>query len=396
MSRPVLVLMLCLFSVGSAEFVIAGILPGIAADLDVSLPAAGLLVSGYAVAVMIGGPLITLATTRVPRKPLMATLMAVFTASNVVAAAAPDYGVLMAARMLGALTHCTFFALCIVVAVRLVPEDRQGAAIAHLAIGLNLANILGVPLGTLVGSEYGWRATFWTVALCGAAATLLLLVAIPSVRGDVRAGALAELKVLGVRRVQMAVVMSALGCAGVFTAYTFISPVLTEVSGFSPGAVTWLLLLFGLGTFAGSLLGGRLTDRALMPSLSGLLGVLTVVLAAFALAVSVGWAAVGGVLVFGAAFGAILPGLQARILQSTGSGAPTLAVAVNISAMNIGIAFGAWLGGAVLDGGRGLRTVIVAGAAVALLGFLVSLRELARDRAGSPAAPRGAAQTPAP
>ena len=385
-NRSILVLMFCLFSVGSAEFVIAGLLPGIAAELDVSVSAAGMLISGYAIAIVLAGPAITLLTGRLPRKPLMIALMVLFTVSNAAGALAPDYTTLMVTRVLSAFTHCTFFALSLVVGTGLVPAGRQGAAIARLAIGLNMANVLGVPLGALLGTEFGWRSTLWAVSLAGAVAVVLLTVLIPGGRQDgPPSGALAELRVLGRSKVLAAIGMSALGCGGVFTAYTFIAPLLEDVSGFGGSAVSVLLLLFGLGTFAGSAIGGRLTDRALMPSLCGLLGAVALVLAAYSLLAANEWTSAAGLVLFGMSFGAILPGLQARVMRSSDIGAPTLALAVNIAAMNIGIAFGAWLGGRVLDAGMGLQTVVLAGAAVATAGFLLSLVELLRDRNRVPA-----------
>ncbi|GAA1980851.1 MFS transporter [Nocardiopsis rhodophaea] len=393
MNRSILVLMFCLFSVGSAEFVIAGLLPGIASELDVSVSAAGMLVSGYAIAIVLAGPAITLLTGRLPRKPLMIALMTLFAVSNAAGALAPDYTTLMVTRVLSAFTHCTFFALALVVGTGLVPADRQGAAIARLAIGLNMANVLGVPLGTLLGTEFGWRSTLWAVSLFGVIASVLLAVLIPGGRQDgPPSGALAELRVLGRSQVVAAIGMSALGCGGVFTAYTFIAPLLEDVSGFGGSAVGVLLLLFGLGTFAGSAIGGKLTDRALMPSLCGLLGAVAVVLATYSLLVTNQWTSAVGLVLFGMSFGAILPGLQARVMRSSGIGAPTLALAVNIAAMNIGIAFGSWLGGRILDTGMGLRTVVLAGAAVAAVGFLLSLLELFRDRTRT--TPEPAAEVP--
>lgn len=380
MPLPLLALMLCVFSVGSAELVIAGILPNIAHDTGVSLADAGLLVTAYAVGVVIGGPVITLATSRMARKPLILGLMGLFVAGNVLAALAPGYPVLMAARVLSALTHCTLFAVCIVVASSLVPPGKEASAVSKVAVGLNLATVLGVPLGVLVDQHFGWRATFWCVVALSAAAALLVALFLPRDAVPATAAAVDELRVLGNRRVQLAVVITVVAMAAVFTAYTFLAPLLTDVAGFDKSTVTWLMLVFGIGSLLGNLVGGRLADRALMPALTGILAVLAAALLALAVAAPTRWACVALMFVFGVAYFAVMPGLQARILTSVAGGAPTLAVSVNISAFNIGIASGAWFGGGLLDLDLGLRVVVAAGAALAGLATLVALGELLRDR----------------
>ncbi|MCF4123368.1 MFS transporter [Antribacter sp. KLBMP9083] len=381
MNRAVVVLMFCLFSVGSAEFVIAGLLPGIAGELGVSISAAGMLVSVYALTVVIAGPALTLLTSGLRRKPVMVGLMALFAVSNLVAALAPDYAALMAARVLSALAHCTFFALSLVVATSTAPPGRQGSVIARLAIGLNMANVLGVPLGALLGTELGWRAVFWVLAACGTVSAWLVAALVPADREvDQPAGALAEIRALGRGRVVAAIGVSALGCGGTFAAYTYIAPLLEDVSGFDGGSIGPLLLVFGVGTFAGSLVGGKWVDRSLMPALCGTLGALALVLAAYSVMAAHPWTSVVGLALFGAAFGAILPGLQARVMSVSGIKAPTLALAVNIAAMNIGITLGSLLGGQVLEAGLGLQAVVLAGAGVAALGFLLAGVELVRDR----------------
>ncbi|MFD9795896.1 MFS transporter [Streptomyces sp. NPDC059070] len=393
MPLPLFALMLCVFGVGSAELVIAGILPNIAHDTGVSLADAGLLVTAYAAGVVLGGPVITLATSRLPRKPLILGLMGLFVAGNVLAAVAPGYPVLMAARVLSALTHCTLFAVCIVVAGSLAPAGKEASAVSKVAVGLNLATVLGVPLGVLVDHHFGWRATFWCVAGLSAAATALVALCLPRDAVPVTAAAADELRVLGNRRVQLAVVVTVVAMAAVFTAYTFLAPLLTEVAGFGDATVTWLMLVFGLGSLLGNLIGGRLADRALMPALTGILAALAAALVALAAAAPVRWACVPLLFVFGVAYFAVMPGLQARILTSVAGGAPTLAVSVNISAFNIGIAGGAWFGGALLDLDLGLRAVVAAGAALAGLAALVALGELVRDRraADATATPSAAA-----
>ncbi|MDR7384922.1 MFS transporter [Promicromonospora iranensis] len=381
MNRAVAVLMFSLFCIGSAEFVIAGLLPGISDDLDVSIASAGLLVSAYALTVVVAGPALTLLTSGMRRKHVMVGLMVLFALSNLLAAFAQDYAVLMVSRVLSALAHCTFFALSLVVGTSTVAPDRQGSVIAKLAIGLNMANVLGVPLGVLLGTELGWRSVFWVLAGCGVVSAWLVAVLVPAdQKAEPPAGVRAEIRTLGRSRVLIAVAISALGCGGTFTAYTYIAPLLEDVSGFRSGAVGLLLLLFGLGTFAGSVVGGRLVDRALMPALTGLFGTLALVLGLFSVLVANPWTAAVGLVLFGAAFGAILPGLQARVMQAADIKAPTFALAVNIAAMNVGITLGSWLGGRVLEAGLGLQAVVLTGSAVAAVGFLVAGIELLRDR----------------
>lgn len=381
MNRAVAVLMFSLFCIGSAEFVIAGLLPGISDDLDVSIASAGLLVSAYALTVVVAGPALTLLTSGLRRKHVMVGLMVLFALSNLLGAVAQEYTVLMVSRVLSALAHCTFFALSLVVGTSTVAPDRQGSVIAKLAIGLNMANVLGVPLGVLLGTELGWRSVFWALAGCGVVSAWLVAVLVPAdQKAEPPAGVRAELRTLGRSRVLIAVAISALGCGGTFTAYTYIAPLLEDVSGFRSGAVGLLLLLFGLGTFAGSVVGGRLVDRALMPALTGLFGTLALVLGLFAVLVANPWTAAVGLVLFGAAFGAILPGLQGRVMQAADIKAPTFALAVNIAAMNVGITFGSWLGGRVLEAGLGLQAVVLTGCVVAAVGFLVAGIELLRDR----------------
>lgn len=377
-------LMLCVFSVGTAESVIAGILPEIAGDLDVSMSAVGLLVSGYALTVVLAGPLLTLGTGRVPQKTLVLSLIFVFVLGNLVAATAGGYPLLMAGRVLSALAHCTLFAVCIVIANRLVGPGRQGSAVAKVALGLNLATVAGVPIGTAIGQHFGWRATFWAVLAMSVVSAVLVVAFVPAVPGPTGSGAVSELRVFGHQPVQAAIGVTVLASAGAFTAYTFIAPLLTEVSGFGAGGLTALLLLFGAGSVVGNILGGRAADRALLPSLVATLSVLAASLLLLALVAPVQPLTAVAVFLFGASYFAIIPAVQARIMTAAGAQAPTLALAVNISAFNIGIAGGAWLGGRVIDAGLGLRAVTVVAAVVTAAGVAVAVRELFRDRIRHP------------
>ncbi|MEU3754223.1 MFS transporter [Streptomyces olivoreticuli] len=392
MTFPLFALMLCVFGVGTSEYVIAGILPGISTDLGVDIPTAGLLVTAYALGVVIGGPIVTIATARIQRKTLMLLLMAVFIAGNVLAAAAPNYWVVVVARVIAALVHSTFVAVGIMLAVSMVPEGQSGSAVAKVSLGLNLATVLGVPLGTFIGESHGWRATFWAVAGITTLATLLVAAVVRPAQAT-GGGAASELKVLGNRRVQIAIAMTVLGSAGFGTVFTYIAPLLTDVTDFSTSTVTVLLIVFGVGSVLGTVLGGKLADRSLMPALCALLAALTAVLLLFGATASAQVVTAALVFVFGAAAFSIIPGLQARILGAA-AGAPTLALAVNISAFQLANAGGSWLGGRVVDT-AGVRWTTVAGAAVTVLGLVLGLLELRRDRRESAKtqAPTAAAET---
>jgi DHA1 family inner membrane transport protein len=384
MPLPLFALMLCVFSVGTAEYVISGILPELAGDLGVSLASAGLLITAYALAVVIGGPVLTVLTTRVQRRPLMLGLMVLFIAGNLLAAVAPNYEVLMAARVLSALTHSTFFAVSIVVASVLAAPGQQASALAKVALGLNLATVLGVPLGTIIGQQFGWRSTFLAVAAVSAIATALVLLAVKVPPTDSTASARSELKVFANKDVRMAILMTALSQAGVFAVFTFIAPLLTEVTGYSATAVTVLLLVFGVGSAIGNLVGGKLADRALLPSLVWLLVALVGVLALFYFTAGNKVLAAITLFVFGAAAFSIIPGLQARIL-SAATDAPTLAIAVNISAFQIANALGAYLGSQVLDFGWSVRSTTLVGSAVTVAGLAMAVYTLLRERSPRPA-----------
>ncbi|MEV0048920.1 MFS transporter [Saccharopolyspora shandongensis] len=358
-------LMTCVFAVGSAEYAVIGVLPDIAADLQVSVGTTGLLVTGYALTVALAGPVVTAATTRLPRKALLIGLIAVFTAGNVLAAVAGAFGLVMIARVLAALVHSTFFAVGLVQAVSVVGEERRGWAIAVVSAGLNLATVLGAPLGTFIGHELGWRTTFWAIAALSLVATVVVAVAVPSSQATGTSSVRAEIRALGSREVLVVVVVTVLAQIALFTPYTYIATILTGVSGFGAGAVAWLLMAFGVGGLLGNLVGGRLADLRPWGSVRGLLAGMAVVLAVFGLVVRDPVAAAVGVFVLGAVSCALIPALQARAF-AVAAGAPTLTVAVNTSAFNLGNAGGAWIGGRVLDGGAGPYWLIGIGILAAL------------------------------
>ncbi|RMI37041.1 MFS transporter [Actinomadura harenae] len=379
--------MLVVFGLTTGEFVVAGILPDVAGGLGVSVPAAGLLVTAYAAGMIVGGPVVTVLTARSSRRTLVVGLVGVAVAANAWSAVAPNYASLLAGRFVAGLVVATFFAVGITTAVGMAPEGGQARAVARLTVGMNLGMVLGTPLGTLVGHAVGWRASFGAVAV-------LVLVALPLVARAVPGGgsaldgvsAVAGLRAFADRGVLAAIAMTVLGNVGVVMVFSFIAPLMTDVAGFSSGAVPVLLLVYGAGAVLGNFAGAWLADRALMPSVAGLLAVLAGVLGA-------GWFAGGsrvaaGVLVFvlGALAFAVIPGLQTRVVSSART-APMLAVAVNASGFQVAAAFAGWLGGRVIDAGGGARGLYPVAAALTAAGLLLAVGVLVNDRRSSGRAP---------
>jgi DHA1 family inner membrane transport protein len=372
-------LLISAFAIGTTEFVIMGILPDVANDLHVTLSAAGLLVTGYALGVAIGGPIITAFTGRLSRKSLLFGLMLIFIAGNLLAAVAPGYTVLMIARVLASFAHGTFFGVGSIVATRLVPREKQASAIAMMFAGLTLANILGVPFGTFIGQMWGWRSTFWVVTFLGIVSLIGLAGLVPRIRGEATTDFRQEFRVLRNKQILLALLMTVLGFAGVFTAFTYIAPILTDITGFSAGAVTPILLLFGVGMTFGNAVGGKLSDWKLMPSIAGMLALLAVILAVFTITSHFKAAAVVTVFVWGFASFAIIPAFQFRVLAKA-KGSPNIASAANISSFNLANAGGAFLGGLVIDSSLGLNAVAWVAAIVTAAGLLVTLYSWSLDR----------------
>ncbi|MGR7995409.1 MFS transporter [Xanthobacter sp. ZOL 2024] len=351
------------FGIGVTEFVIMGLLLEVSADLGVSISAAGLLISGYALGVVVGAPLLTALTARWPRKTVLLGLMAVFTLGNLACALAPSYGWLMAARVLTAFAHATFFGVGSVVATDLVPANKKASAIALMFTGLTVANILGVPFGTWLGQLAGWRSTFLAVTGVGVAAFAIIAVLVPKDHGAGTVTRLSEdLMVLRRPALLYGLATTVLSWVGVFAAFTYIAPMLTRITGFPEGAVSPILLVFGAGLVVGNLLGGRLADRWLVPTVYGSLVLLAVVLMALAPALTSRWTAVAAVGLLGAVGFATVAPLQMWVLGKAKGAGQSLASSFNIAAFNLGNAIGAALGGWVIDAGPGLWAVpLVAG-----------------------------------
>ncbi|TCT06747.1 MFS transporter [Aquabacter spiritensis] len=365
MPLSLLSLAVAAFGIGTTEFVIMGLLPEVARDLGVSIPAAGLLVTGYALGVVVGAPVLAVATARLPRKATLAGLMALFIFGNVLCALAPGYGLLMAARVVTAFCHAAFFGIGSVVAADLVPRSRRAQAIALMFAGLTLANVLGVPAGTALGQWLGWRSTFWAVAVIGLAALAALVVLLPARLARPAGGVIAEFRVLGETQVALAMVISVLCSASLFSVFTYIAPLLGEVTGLAPTAVTGALLVFGVGLTAGNMLGGRLADWRLMPSLLAVLVVLVGVLLVLVPASRAPAPALAMLLVWGILAFALVPLLQLRVVD-TAARAPGLASTLNQGAFNLGNAIGAWVGALAITWGLSYQHLPLVGAALAL------------------------------
>ena len=379
MPIPLFTLALAAFAIGTSEFVIVGLLPDLARDLRVSIPSAGLLVTGYALGVVIGAPILAVATARLPRKAALLGLIGAYAVGNLLCATAPSYALLMTARILTALCHGAFFGIGSIVAAELVPAAKRGQAIAIMFSGLTLANVLGVPFGTALGQQAGWRTAFWCVVALALAATAAIAWALPRMPKPQSAGLLAEFRVLGKPQVVLAMLMSALLSASLFSVFTFIAPMLEEVTRIAPIHVTWLLLLFGVGITAGNLLGGRLGDWRLMPSIAGVQAGLIVILAAFTLTLPLPAPAALTLLAWGILTFAAATPLQMRVID-TAPEAPNLVATLNQGAFNLGNAGGAWLGSAALGAGLSYRSLPWLGVALSLLGLAMTTLSMALDR----------------
>lgn len=360
------------FGIGLTEFGIVGLLPEIAADFSVSESISGYLVSGYALAVAFGAIALTAAFSRVERKKVLLGLVILFIAGNLVSALAPTYLVILIGRIIAALCHGGFFGVGAVVAANMVEDKKKAGAISLMFAGLTVANVVGIPFGTFIGQQFGWRSTFWVITALGIVTFLGIQFLVQSSPAPKTAGLRSELGVLRRPQVLLSATVSILTFGGLVGAYTYIAFTLTEVSGFASSAVPWLLLLFGTGTFIGNLVGGKVADRSLDSSLLVILIGLAIVLVAFALSAAIWWAALIAMFFLGAVGFATAPGLQLRIMHFADD-APSVASGANIAALNIGNAIGAWIGGLAIAAGLGFVSSLWVGAALATGAFLILL-----------------------
>ncbi|MET9801907.1 MFS transporter [Streptomyces sp. NPDC006368] len=379
MPLALLALAIGAFGIGTTEFVIMGLLPQVAGDYEVSIPTAGYLVTGYALGVVLGAPLMTLLGTRVSRKRMLMLLMGLFIAGNVLSAVAPVFGLMLAGRVVASLAHGAFFGIGSVVAADLVAPEKKAGAIAMMFTGLTVANVVGVPAGTFIGQTAGWRVTFLLVAALGVLGLLGVAKLVPEQPQPEGVRLRHELAAFRNVQVLLAMAMTVLGFGGVFAAITYITPMMTEAAGFAESSVTWLLVLFGLGMVGGNLIGGKLADRALMPLLYVSLGALALVLALFTVTAHNQVAAAVTITLIGALGFATVPPLQKRVLDQA-AGAPTLASAVNIGAFNLGNALSAWLGGIVIAAGLGFTAPNWVGAVLAASALALAVLSSALER----------------
>ncbi|KVO25854.1 MFS sugar transporter [Burkholderia ubonensis] len=396
MPLALLALTISAFAIGTTEFVIVGLIPTIAADLAVTLPSAGLLVSLYALSVAIGAPLLTALTGRVPRKTLLAGLMALFTVGNLVAWQAPGYESLIVARILTGLAHGVFFSVGSIIATTLVPKDKAASAIATMFSGMTVAFVAGIPLGTFIGQHFGWRATFLIVALFGLVAFLGAVAFVPRRLPQTEPAPLArQFRVLAQPRLLLVFAMTAVGYGGSLIAFTYMAPLLEQIAGFTPSQVSLVLVGYGVSVAFGNVWGGKLADRVgPVKALKRIFLLLAVVLLALTFTVHVKWLAILTMLAWGAvAFGNV-PGLQVYVVKQARHFAPDaadVASGFNIAAFNLGVAGGSSLGGLIVANvGLGhtpwIAAVVTLGAfALTALSGRLDLRAGLPERTAEPA-----------
>ncbi|KQV81964.1 MFS transporter [Rhizobium sp. Root1220] len=372
------------YAIGTTEFVIVGLLPTVATDLHITLPLAGLIVSVYALGVTFGAPILTALTGRIERKPLLLGLMALFVVGNGMAALSQSYSPLLVARVLSAFAHGVFFSVGSTIAADLVPENRRASAIAMMFMGLTVAIVTGVPLGTFIGQVFGWRATFAAVAGLGVFAFLAIALLLPSNLKKAPAATIGDqIKVLGSGRLLIVFAMTALGYGGTFVTFTFLASILQEVTGFAESTVGIILVLYGIAIAAGNVIGGRLANRDPVRALTGLFIAQAVVLVLFSFTAVSPWLAIPTLAALGFLSFANVPGLQIYVVQLAKQVRPAavdVASALNIAAFNLGIAAGAWIGGLVVESSLGLGATPWVGAILVAAAVGLTLWSGALDR----------------
>ncbi|CAH6662168.1 MFS transporter [Pseudocitrobacter vendiensis] len=375
MPLALLALTISAFAIGTTEFVIVGLVPTIADQLSISLPSAGLLVSIYALGVAIGAPVLTALTGKLPRKQLLLGLMVLFTLGNLLAWQAPGYATLVLARLMTGLAHGVFFSIGSTIATSLVPKEKAASAIAIMFGGLTVALVTGVPLGTFIGQHFGWRETFLAVSILGVVALIASAILVPNnIPNRAPASLREQVKVLTHPRLLMIYAVTALGYGGVFTAFTFLAPMMQNLAGFTPSAVSWILLGYGVSVAIGNIWGGKLADKhGAVPALKFIFAALMVLLLIFQFTASMQYAALATVLVMGIfAFGNV-PGLQVYVVQKAEEYTPSavdVASGLNIAAFNIGIALGSIIGGQTVEH-YGLAQTPWIGAVIVLVALLL-------------------------
>ncbi|MEU7602465.1 Cmx/CmrA family chloramphenicol efflux MFS transporter [Streptomyces sp. NPDC040724] len=380
MPVAVYILGLSVFALGTSEFMLSGLLPPIAEDMDVTIPQAGLLISAFAIGMVVGAPLLAVATLRLPRRTTLIALISLFGLGQVAGALAPSYELLFASRVVSAFACAGFWAVGAAVAIAMVERDQRARAMAVMIGGLSIANVLGVPAGAFLGEHLGWRSAFWSVGAASAIALAGILALIPKIPLPAEKPSLGrELRIYRDRQVWLSIAVTALAAGGVFCAFSYLSPLLTDVAGLDSRWVPWILALFGVGALAGTTVGGRIADAHLFGVMIWGITASTVFLVVLALLASVQVAAVA--LAFLIGFSAFLtaPALNARMFNVAGA-APTLAGATTTAAFNLGNTGGPWLGGTVIDAGLGFAATAWAGAAMTVTAIGLAVAALRLDR----------------
>ncbi|MFE2017403.1 Cmx/CmrA family chloramphenicol efflux MFS transporter [Streptomyces sp. NPDC059499] len=377
MPLAVYILGLSVFALGTSEFMLSGLLPPIADDMDVSIPQAGLLISAFAIGMVVGAPLLAVATLRLPRRTTLIALIAVFGLGQIAGALAPTYEVLFVSRVVSAFACAGFWAVGAAVAIAMVPMNARARAMAVMIGGLSIANVLGVPLGAFLGEHLGWRSAFWAVGAASAVALVGVATRIPRIPlPDKKPQLKREVAIYRDRQVWLSIVITALAAGGVFCAFSYLAPLLTDVAGLSSGWVPWVLALFGVGAVIGTTIGGRVADAHLFGVLLSGITASTAFLVALALFASSPVAVVVLAFLLGLSAFYTAPALNARMFNVAGV-APTLAGATTTAAFNLGNTSGPWLGGTVIDADFGFPATAWAGAGMMVLGLaavVVSLR----------------------
>ncbi|MBT2467358.1 MFS transporter [Streptomyces sp. ISL-66] len=380
MPVAVYVLGLSVFALGTSEFMLSGLLPPIADDMGVTIPQAGLLISAFAIGMVIGAPLLAVATLRLPRRTTLVSLISLFGLGQVAGALAPSYELLFASRIVSALACAGFWAVGAAVAIAMVEQHQRARAMAVMIGGLSIANVLGVPAGAFLGETLGWRSAFWSVGAASAIALAGILALIPRIPLPAEKPTLSrELRIYRDRQVWLSIGVTALAAGGVFCAFSYLSPLLTDVAGLDSGWVPWILGLFGVGALLGTTLGGRIADAHLFGVMLWGITASTVFLAALALLASTAAAAIGLSFLIGFSAFFTAPALNARMFNVAGA-APTLAGATTTAAFNLGNTGGPWLGGTVIDAGYGFSATAWAGAAMTVTAIALGLVSLRLDR----------------
>ena len=357
------------FAIGTTEFVTMGLLPDIAAGVDVSIPAAGHVISAYALGVVVGAPVLAALGARLPRRALLIGLMAAFLAGNVLSAVAPGSTTLLLARFVSGLPHGAYFGVASLVAASLVPPTLRGRAVSTVMLGLAVANVAGVPAATWLGQTMGWRSAYWAVVVLAALTVGAVLAVVPSSAGDPHATVRAELGALRRPQVLLTLAVATIGFGGMFAVYSYVAPLTTEVAGLSRGTVPWVLLAFGVGGVLGTALGGRLADVALFRSLTAALVAVTLWLLLLGPASGLGITLFAGIFLLSVSTSVLVVCLQLRLMEVAGE-AQMLGAALNHSALNAANALGAWLGGLVIAAGYGYTAPSLVGAGLGVLGLV--------------------------